>query len=318
MNKKLSAIGVLALLALLAAACGGAAVRSAADHPAAPGKTAQSTRGTVPHAPLSGVATAGGALAAPGFAAEGASAQAAPNDAAAPPVPPLPSSQHLELAGSVQLQMPHNHFQDGYEQVLAIIADEHGYLSSSDSQASGTDVPRSGVFTFQVPVDNFQQTLNRLAGVGRYLGQHTTSKPHDAEYVDLQARLSSAQLQLAALNALLGRATTVGEVLAIEQQVAQVQQQIDEYQGQLRYLDSLTQYSTVTVDLTEKGAAPPAPRPVQDPWGFGATASQVVHNLAAIGNGLVLVLGTLAPFLVVLALAAYGTRRRWLPAFQRA
>jgi hypothetical protein len=228
--------------------------------------------------------------------------------------PPLPSGQHLEIAATVSVQMPHDHFEDGLNSVIGIVTNEHGYLAGSTSNANGGAL-RQGSFTFEVPVDNFQDTINRLKDVGKFLGWNTNSKSHDSEYVDLKARLNSANLQLAAFNALLAKATSISDIITIEQQVAQVQQQIEQYQGQLNYLDSITQYSTITVELSEKGAAP-APRPQTDQWGFAASLSQVVHNLAAIANGLILVLGTLLPVLVLVVLAA-ATRRRWLPALAR-
>lgn len=231
-----------------------------------------------------------------------------------PDVPPLPSAQHLELSATIGIEVAHDRFEQGLDAILGIIANEHGYLASSHT-AAGAGAPRSGTFTFQVPVDNYQDTLNQLRSVGRFTHQDSASKPHDAEYVDLQARLKSAQLQLAAYNALLAKATSIGDIIAIEQQVAQVQQEIEQYQGQLQYLDSLTQYSTVTVDLVEKGAAPAAAPPA-DQWGFAGSLRAVLHNLAAIANGLILIVGTLLPFLLI-AWAAFATRRRWLPVLVR-
>jgi uncharacterized protein DUF4349 len=230
-----------------------------------------------------------------------------------PGVPPLPSAQHLELTATIGIQVAHDHFNEGLDTILGIISTEHGYLSASHTDSTGS-APRTGTFTFQVPVDQYQDTLNQLRGVGKFTHQDSTSKPHDAEYVDLQARLKSAQMQLTAFNALLAKATSIADIIAIEQQVAQVQQQIEQYQGQLQYLDSLTQYSTITVDLAEKGAVAPAPRPVQP--GFADTFGQVLHNLAAMANAFILVVGTLLPFLL-LAVAAIVTRRRWMPLFAR-
>lgn len=230
-------------------------------------------------------------------------------------VPPLPSGQHLELSATVDIQLKHGRFDDGLNSIIAIVSSEHGYLASSDAGGAGGSGLHGGTFTFEVPADNYQDTLDRVRGVGKFLGLHSSSKSHDSEYVDLQSRLKSAQLQLDAFNALLAKATSITDIITIEQQIGQVQQQIEQYQGQLNYLDSITQYSTVTAVLSEAGAAP-SPRPVADRWGFGGSFQQVLRNLASIGNALILVLGTLLPFLV-LGAALFATRRRWLPALAR-
>lgn len=295
---------LLAIPVLFAAACGAASENGSAGAGAgpssalAPYRPADTSKSAIQAAPAtSGAVTSGTGLA-----------------QSTTTVPPLPSAQHLELDASVSVQMAHDKFDDGLNSIIGIVTNEHGYLSGSNATATSGAL-RQGSFTFQVPVDNFQDTINQIKGVGKFLGWNTTSKSHDAEYVDLQARLKSAQLQLAAYNALLGKATSIQDIITIEQQIAEVQQEIEQYQGQLNYLDSVTQYATVTVLLSEKGAAP-APRPVPDQWGFTASLVQVGHNLAAIANGLILVVGTLLPFLL-LALVAFATRRRWMPALAR-
>lgn len=296
------------LLGLLAA-CGATATDGAGALPQAP-------RSTVDQRGAGGTASSGFSLAAPAVGAPAKSATGGPAPVQAgtqPDVPPLPSAQHLELSATIGIQVPHDHFNQGLDSILGIIATEHGYLAASHTDNTGS-APRTGTFTFQVPVDRYQDTLTQLRDVGKFTHQDSTSKPHDAEYVDLQARLASARLQLSAFNALLAKATSIGDIIAIEQQVAQVQQQIDQYQGQLNYLDSLTQYSTVTVDLTESGAVAPAPKPFQPE--FAETFRQVLRNLAAMANSFILVAGTLLPFLLI-AGAAFLTRRRWLPVFVR-
>lgn len=290
---------------LFMAACGAGAASSAGVNSVHTANGAGFVPAMQPAAPL------------PNGARASASAGGAANGAAGDQLtaPPLPSAQHLELAATLGIQMPHGKFDQGLDTILGIISTEGGYLASSSTASGSGGTPDSGTFSFQVPANKYQDTLDQLRGVGKFTSQQSTSKPHDSEYVDLQARLQSANLQLAALNALLTRATSIGDIIAIEQQVAPVQQDIEQIKGQLQYLDSLTQYSTITVNLTEKGVAP-APRPVADQWGFAAAVEQALHNLAAILNGFIVVLGTLLPF-IALAVIALVTRRRWLPAFAR-
>ena len=305
MNKKL-----LLLVVPLLAACGATQA----------GGTGAPQNAAGAYAPSRAAAGASSGAAAPSTAQGGLSftekgAATAPSQPSSAPVPPLPSGQHLELAATVDVQMKHGRFDDGLNSIIAIVSSEHGYLASSDAGGVSESGLHGGTFTFEVPADNYQDTLDRVRGVGKVLGLHSSSKSHDSEYVDLQSRLKSAQLQLDAFNALLAKATSITDIITIEQQIGQVQQQIEQYQGQLNYLDSITQYSTVTAVLSEAGAAP-APRPVADRWGFGGSFQQVLRNLASIGNALILVLGTLLPFLI-LGVAAFVTRRRWLPALAR-
>src|SRR4029077_13498038 len=97
-------------------------------------------------------------------------------------------------------------------------------------------------------------------------------------YVDLQARLANAEAQRNAMVALLQRAQSVSDIIAIQNQLGQITQQIEELKGQIQYLDHNTSFSTVTVNIVEAGA--PAPAAAGDNWGFATALAVPVHNLS--------------------------------------
>ena len=55
------------------------------------------------------------------------------------------------------------------------------------------------------------------------------------------------------LRRLMNEAQTVSDTIAVENQLASVQGQIDEIQGRLRYLADQTALSTITVEMRERG-----------------------------------------------------------------
>ena len=56
------------------------------------------------------------------------------------------------------------------------------------------------------------------------------------------------------LRSLLARTTTIGESLTVMNELEDVQLQIDQIQGQLRFLNNQATESTLTVDLREQSA----------------------------------------------------------------
>ena len=79
-------------------------------------------------------------------------------------------------------------------------------------------------------------------------------------FIDLEARLQSAQREELSLLSLLERAETVGEILTIERELNRVRSDLERLQGQLNFLERRVDLSTITVFLSppqrDNGRAP--------------------------------------------------------------
>lgn len=112
-------------------------------------------------------------------------------------------------------------------------------------------------------------------------------------YVDLKARLTNAEAQRNAMLALLQHARSVSDTIQIQNQLGQVTGRIEELKGQISFLDHSTTYATVSVAIRETTTSP------RDEWGLQSAASQTTHKLVTLIAFLILVFGTLAPFLAL-------------------
>jgi len=65
----------------------------------------------------------------------------------------------------------------------------------------------------------------------------------------LQAQLTSAQMEEQSLQAILAKATTVSDEIAIQEQLTQVIAQVENLQGQINYMQNQVAMSTITVNL---------------------------------------------------------------------
>ena len=65
------------------------------------------------------------------------------------------------------------------------------------------------------------------------------------------------------------------EILQVQQVLAQAQQQLEELQGRLRYLDEHTSYSTITMAIYETGVVVTPP----GEWGITKAFKDALHNL---------------------------------------
>src|SRR5205823_5969033 len=175
---------------------------------------------------------------------------------------------------------------------------------------------RTGEFTFMVPADKFDETIDQLSQLGKVQNEHISGQDVSAQYVDLQARLANQQAQRDAMLVLLHRAQSISDIIAIQTQLGQITQQIEELKGQISYLDHNTSYSSVSVNIVELGAVTPTAG--TDNWGFVTALGDAAHNFVTTINYIVTGLGAIGPVLIVIGLAYLVWRRSGSPWPRRA
>ncbi|MGH2686912.1 MAG: DUF4349 domain-containing protein, partial [Actinomycetota bacterium] len=121
------------------------------------------------------------------------------------------------------------------------------------------------------------------------------------EFVDLEARLRNLEAQEAVLLRLFDEAGSVADTIRIQHELSGVQLDIEQIEGRIRYLRDQTALSTITVGLTEVGAAEASP--LGTAWRRAGEA--IVATLAVIVVGL----GYLLPLVLIGGLAFLAVRR---------
>jgi hypothetical protein len=282
---------LLVALAGLAVACGGGSTGSTAARQ--PGSQASS--GVSQGAASSG--SAAGSTQQPG-----------------PPSPPLPEGTRVQRSAQLDLLVGSGEFDRSIDRVLGLVDAEGGFVAGNGSiQPAADRSGRSGRLSFQVPTAKFDATLVALRKFGQTRRFDVSGTDVSTQYVDLQARLANAEQQRNAFLALLQRAQSIQDIIALQNQLGQVTGQIEQVKGQIDYLDHTTTYGTVVVDISE---GPAAGSPVGGP-GLAAAFAQGSRNFLAVVDFLVVALATLAPFLALAGIGAgcwWAWRRRPAPA----
>jgi len=208
-------------------------------------------------------------------------------------LPKTPEGPRVQRTARVALDVATGQFDSTLNDVIAIVDQAGGYISGSQAQADDGQPMRSGQVTFQVPSAHFDDVLTQIRKKGTPRTITISGNDVSLQYVDLQARLTNAEAQRNAMLALLQQARSVSDTIQIQNQLGQVTGQIQELKGQISFLDHSTTYATVSVAIRETTASP------RDEWGLQSAASQATHNLVNLIALLILVLGTLAPFLAL-------------------
>ena len=261
-------------------------------------KSASSTSSGTGGSASSGIAqapAAGVPQRAPAAAASGAATGSASTDAV-----PTARTNRVVQTGQLSLTVTHGRVQAALDQLSSIAVGAGGFLSDTRSD-TGTGTP-SGTSTLRVPVANFTSVLAQVRKVGKVVTISTQARDVTADYVDLGARIDALSQTRATYLTLLSRATTIGDTLAVQQQIQPVQSQIEQLQGQQKVLADSSDLATLAVSVTETGAPPPPV--VHKSSGF----SKALHDAASgFNTGLKAIIRIAGPLLLVLILvSAFG------------
>ncbi len=156
-----------------------------------------------------------------------------------------------------------------------LVAKYGGFVAESSLRKSDTQVVATA--TLRVPSAKVTQLLTDLAGLGTVTSRSSGSEDVTSQYIDIQARLKVLRAEEEQLVGFLKKATNIKDMLAVQEQLRSVRTQIEQYEGQQRYMDNATSLATVTAQLVQTTEAFVAPR------GFW---SAFVQSLARFGHGL--------------------------------
>jgi hypothetical protein len=221
--------------------------------------------GSTPHGSSGSVGSGSNGAGSAGIAQAPAPASAAPTSPATPSLPPGSVGQSAKVVakGSVNLTIGDGTLQSALAKLTNLVVGDGGFVASTQAQIGpgASSNSSSGTVVLQVPQPSFASLLSQVQRVGHASSVTTTSTDVTGQVVDLQARITALQASRQQYLTILSKASTIGDILAVQSQLDSLQTQIEQLQGQLDVLNSETTYGTLTVSLTEAGQRLVAPPP---------------------------------------------------------
>jgi Domain of unknown function (DUF4349) len=255
-------------------------------------------------APDQGTGGAGGQAAPAAGATEAGKAGSAGPTGAAAQVRLVDLGNRVVRTASVDLEVEEGDLNKTINDATDVVLKAKGlYVGSSTSVPEGE--PASGQVTFRVPVDAFEPVLRQLKELGTYRGEKSSTEDVTNQYVDLNGQLAAWRAQERVYLRLLDRAKSVTDVIAVQNQLQQVQSNIERLQGQLNHLEDQSSFSTIVLQLTEPGAGGPAAQPTGRLARAWATA---VNGLGVMAAALLVAVVWLTPVVVLAGLVLFGVR----------
>ena len=301
---------LLSIAVALVAAVGLSCADKLADVPtssAAPPATAQAR--FMDQAALSRVAaSAARADAAPteSNAVAGRPGTEAPEQAPTPAFPtqqPLPGTM-LVRTGQASVQV--DSLEVGLERIREM-ARRTGAVIANTSMQDGRDRVRAASLELRIPSDRFDDAVNGLSPIGKLESVNVSVEDVGEEFVDVTARMVNARrLEQRLIELLANRTGKLADVLRVEHELARVRQEIERYEGRLRYLRARSSVSTLTIGVHEPYpivASHPGERPIRDAF------VQAWRNFVGFSASVIASLGVILPLGIIVALVVLLGRR---------
>lgn len=143
-----------------------------------------------------------------------------------------------------------------FDDALALITSEAeklgGYVSqSSVSGNASTGRSRSASYTVRVPSADAEAYIATISAVCNVRSSSLTTDDITDSYYDSKARMEALVEQESRLDAMMDKAQTLSEMLAIEDKLTDVRAQINALNKQIQLMDKSVDYSYVYVELSE-------------------------------------------------------------------
>ncbi|MCU0373650.1 MAG: DUF4349 domain-containing protein [Ignavibacteria bacterium] len=127
-----------------------------------------------------------------------------------------------------------------------------GYVANS-SLNQYQNGKKYGTLVLKVPAVKFDELVSEAGKNGKVMSQNVASNDITEEFVDLESRLKTQkELEQRLIKILNEKASRLAEVIEVEEKLASVRQKIENIEGRMKLLKSQSDYSTLTVTISEQ------------------------------------------------------------------
>ncbi|WP_079707805.1 DUF4349 domain-containing protein [Paraliobacillus ryukyuensis] len=213
---------------------------------------------------------------------------------------------------NLELEVPD--FQTAVNQLEQEINGTGGYIVTSNAYQVEEEL-QEGTITARIPQEKFEGFIRVIeTGDMKVVQKSVSGEDVTEQYVDLEARLKSKRVVEKRLLSFMEEAQKTEDLLKISEDLATVQEEIEQITGQMNYLENKSELATVTlhirenhVDLVQDGDLNTWDKTVEQ-------LKKSVNFLLASGSGLIVFFVGNLPVIILLGLVGIigyiGWRRK--------
>jgi len=219
-----------------------------------------------------------------------------------PPIRPTDVTTMVIRTGSASIEV--DSLERAVAAVQALAARVGAYVAGTEVQTGRDQVP-SASLELKIPAARFDEALSGLRPIGKVERVDVNAEDVGEEFVDVTARMeNSRRLEQRLVTLLAARTGKLSDVLSVERELARVREEIERYEGRLRYLRVHAATSTLVVAVHQ-------PYPVVGTAGtsvVGSAFTQAWRNFVTLMAWLIQSLGVIVPLGLLAALGWYAKK----------
>jgi hypothetical protein len=222
---------------------------------------------------------------------------------AASTMPPSIETENRMLIKTGTLSLKVEDYDSARVYILARVEQADGYIASENE--TNDPYRKQGRMTIRTPAAQFDVLIEDLAAIAEWVqSKNVTSRDVTEEFVDQEARLRTKKAVEARFLNILSTASTVKDILAVENEMRKLREEIESTEGRLKYLRNQVSLSTINLSYYQDLKAGPAPGQSF----FGKLARAFGDGFQRL-LGLVLGLVRAWPWILVLLVILFVARR---------
>ncbi|PIP28312.1 MAG: hypothetical protein COX29_01835 [Candidatus Moranbacteria bacterium CG23_combo_of_CG06-09_8_20_14_all_35_22] len=212
----------------------------------------------------------------------------------------IPVDKKIIKNGSLNLKVEKT--ETAVQKISEIVKKQGGEVFSTDffERVKGQ---KSGSLTVKVPVEKFEDTIAKIKETAtQVISESTSGQDVMEQYSDLQIQVKNKKAEEESFVKILERAGEIEDVLKVTQQIARVRGEIERLEGRIRLMNSQTDMSTITIDVSEDIEIAPISndwRPIQV---IKKSFSELIESLQDFVDGLIRFVIVTLPSLIVFLL----------------
>ena len=222
--------------------------------------------------------------------------------------------RQLIRTGDIELRV--NDTEAAGESVREIAAERGGFVAASNREVNErhNETWRTERIVVRVPSESFDDAVAEVEALGEVRSSETRTEDVTDQLVDIEARLENLRAERDRLRELYEQANETDDVLAVQRELADVQEEIERLEAKKASLERDVAYSTITVRLTEEPPDPPEPEP-ERAWYETSAVSAFLGSISGVTRTLramFVAAAYVAPYAIV-----FGTPLAGLVALRR-
>lgn len=142
--------------------------------------------------------------------------------------------------------------------ILNLAKSSGAYIASENQVNNSYNIEND--IEIRIKPSGFDSLIEKLLDVAAFVDYNKiTADDVTEEYVDAEARLKAKQDVEIQYKEILKKASTISEIMSVQEKINQIQEEIDAYQAKIKFMDDKVSYSTIKLHFYEKLEEIPAP-----------------------------------------------------------